>query len=693
MDLKRVIFVLFRYKFAIAAFLIASGLAASSWIVLSEPSYEASAQILVKVGREISAPSQDIIGGAGFVRQKRREDIFAEVEILESLHVLEQVVAEIGPDAILGADPDEDASEAEPTMEDSSPKLTPDQRALIVLDRDVIIQAVIRSDTIRMHYSNADPDTALLVIDTLLAKYLERHIEVHKGGHMDVVFEPQVEHYGRALSRLEDQIDALEREEGVFSLETQRNELIHQMVIAQSELEETRRRIATQEPKILRIKAQIDSSDGLIEFASTLDAGPGIDILRARIVELELKHEEAKQSSIVREIAAVSAELARAKELLAEEQQRVIHLNEIDLADLKRREVNLEANIESYQDDLRVIDEVDYQRSKLERNLLITEQNYLLYVGELEQARISAAMDLARITNVRVIQPATVDLQRGGTSPVLVALTTLVLSFFLSVAATFLLNYLDHSIKSSRDIEVHLGLPVLGSITVQSGGDYGQSHRVGGELVHSPDFVDDYEELADSVFSIKARQPLQTLAVASSISGEGASTVAMGLAMSLAESGAGNILLVDGNLRNPSLGLRMELEGKPGLTNLCLNGADPVKFAMPSDCPGLSIVSSGDLDFNRRQVFASEGFKTFMEDMPKEFSLVIIDSPPINESRDASMISMAADGLLLVVEAERANYEVIDKAQVRIASAGGRIIGTVLNRRRYYIPEVLYRRL
>ena len=490
MDLKRVLFVLFRYKSAIAALVIVSLLAAGAFAFLKAPTYEASAQILVKVGREISAPAQDILEGGGFASQKRKEDIFAEVEILESLHVLEQVVNEIGAETILYGEPDPDAagegSSAEPSAlarwiggafrwvkehlsSDGGAELSPAQQAVAVLDAGVTIEAVIRSDTIRMRYADEDPNLALRVVDTLLSKYLERHIEVHKGGQMDVVFQPQVDHYAKALSDLEDQIDTLEKGKNIFALEAQRSELIHQQAMARAALEETHRAIVPQERKVERIQAQINSTDEFMELPGARDQNPGIDSLRARLVELKLKREELMRSSHTRDIEALSAEIARAKELLAEEQQRVLHSNRMELADLKLRSAALQSDIEAYQESLQVIDAVAAQRNKLERERTITEQNYLLYVGELEQARISAVMDLARITNVRVIQPATVASSPDGPSAAFVAAITLALSLLLGVPAVFLLDYLDHSIKTGRDIEVHLGLPVLGSIAEEGG--------------------------------------------------------------------------------------------------------------------------------------------------------------------------------------------------------------------------------
>jgi capsular exopolysaccharide synthesis family protein len=202
-----------------------------------------------------------------------------------------------------------------------------------------------------------------------------------------------------------------------------------------------------------------------------------------------------------------------------------------------------------------------------------------------------------------------------------------------------------------------------------------------------------YRELADNVLSLKTQRPIQTLAVASSVSGEGASTIAAGLAISLAENGAGEILLVDCNFRSPSLDRRLGVEGRPGLTDAVLADADPAEFTTPSGLPALTVMTSGNFRADSSRVLASDGFKTFLADMSHSYSLVILDSAPINGSRDTTILSTLVDGLLLVIQAERTNYEVIAKAQERIASGGGNIIGTALNRRRYHIPEALYRRL
>lgn len=489
MDLKTIVFVLFRYKVGIAAFVVASLAIAAGLLSLQTPTYEASAQILVKTGREISTPSQDILEGGGFVQQKRREDIFAEVEILESRVLREKVVEVIGADALLHGLPDEDdeassedeaADDEAPSglrqaigsvlallrgSDDDEPELTPEQEALDVLNAGVVIEAVIRSDTIRIRYANEDPDLALLVVETMLGTFLERHIQVHQSSHMEGVFIAEVERHEAALVDLEQRIALLDEDRNVFSIETQRAELIRQRSATDADLDDTRRAILTQRRKVERIESQL-ASGGIIELPRTSDQSAGIDKIRSQIVELELERQNLLSTyrASSREVTSVTSEIDRAKELLATEQERILFTNQQDLKDLELREQTLAADLTSYDERLHAMNSADSERSRLEREHTIAERNYLLYVNELEQSRISAVMDLARITNVRVIQPASVSSRPSQVSKVVVLTIVLILAGGAGVVLAFLMDYLDQSIKTSRDIELRLGLPVLGSI-------------------------------------------------------------------------------------------------------------------------------------------------------------------------------------------------------------------------------------
>jgi len=92
-------------------------------------------------------------------------------------------------------------------------------------------------------------------------------------------------------------------------------------------------------------------------------------------------------------------------------------------------------------------------------------------------------------------------------------------------------------------------------------------------------------------------------------------------------------------------------------------------------------------------VAASPRFKELIEQLHPEFDLVLLDAPPVRDSSNALLLTPATDGVVLVVEAEKTRWQVADSLRQRMESQGGNILGVILNKRKFYIPQVIYRRL
>ena len=214
-----------------------------------------------------------------------------------------------------------------------------------------------------------------------------------------------------------------------------------------------------------------------------------------------------------------------------------------------------------------------------------------------------------------------------------------------------------------------------------------------GDPPSTAEIEESYLELADNVLSLHARSRLGSLAVTSTESGEGVSTIASNLAVALAQNGAGEVLLIDANLRSPALARHFGLEGKPGLSEAILGEADPSEFIARTGVHGLSLMTSGTTRGHPSHIYASEGLEDLIRALDHRYSIVIFDAPAMRAHRDTEILAPLVDGVLLVIEAERVIYEIIERARDRIVAAGGKIIGAALNRRRYPIPHAIYRRL
>lgn len=181
----------------------------------------------------------------------------------------------------------------------------------------------------------------------------------------------------------------------------------------------------------------------------------------------------------------------------------------------------------------------------------------------------------------------------------------------------------------------------------------------------------------------------------SAVKGEGKTTIASGLARVLSLGEAQSILLIDCAVRNPQIHALFGARNDKGLVDYLAGRAKPSEIIQPIERGVLHLVSAGDCsDVDALQpLFSSERLKLFLKEVGSHYDYVIIDSSAILESPETPLVGSCSDGIVLVVHAARTKREVIKRAMNMVRKLEGRFIGTVLNRKKYYIPEFLYRRV
>ena len=286
------------------------------------------------------------------------------------------------------------------------------------------------------------------------------------------------------------------------------------------------------------------------------------------------------------------------------------------------------------------------------------------------------------LSNVKIIDPAEVprlplpdtkwrNLALGGAG---------------SVAFAFLLafgvHYLDERLRTPEDIKAHLGLPYLGMVPkipprVIEPGTSGASliKRVGMPLP----FKEAMRDLRTHILCTPSGRAAKILLVTSTNSEEGKTLVATNLATGMAQVG-NSVLLIDLDLRRPSVHRSFDLPVQPGLSELlagATRGRDPIR---PTEIRGLSVLPAGKPLTNPGDLIGSMAFKQLMETLSKRFDRIVIDSPPVMAVTDASLIAHEDVGVLFVVSADRTGRRPAQAALDRLEAVGARFIGVVLNR-------------
>ena len=179
------------------------------------------------------------------------------------------------------------------------------------------------------------------------------------------------------------------------------------------------------------------------------------------------------------------------------------------------------------------------------------------------------------------------------------------------------------------------------------------------------------------LFSVANKKKGDTLVfvVTSANQAEGKSTTASNVAVSFAMMGM-STLLVDLDLRKPNVHRLWNIEMGGGLSNLLTNVGE-FRIHDVRDIP-LSVISSGDIPPNPSELLASENFKQVLEDMKKEFQIIILDTPPVNVVADAQIAANYADGVLLVVRSASTQDGDIKMAEDALRRSNARIAGVVI---------------
>jgi capsular exopolysaccharide synthesis family protein len=196
-----------------------------------------------------------------------------------------------------------------------------------------------------------------------------------------------------------------------------------------------------------------------------------------------------------------------------------------------------------------------------------------------------------------------------------------------------------------------------------------------------------------NLLSVAKRKDIKTIFITSCNTSEGKTISAISMAYALATHANAKVLLIDGNLHSPMIHELFSVEPAPGLADLLLFAMDFTNIIRDTEFERFVIMPCGSDVFNKLEVFESEVFKKKLTSLRQSFDYIIVDGHAVFGSSDPAHIAGYFDGIIFVVESEKTKWEVLQSAKEKISNAGGNILGVVLNKRKYPIPEKLYEKI
>jgi len=277
---------------------------------------------------------------------------------------------------------------------------------------------------------------------------------------------------------------------------------------------------------------------------------------------------------------------------------------------------------------------------------------------------------LPKTTMVRIVDTAKPGLRPVRPNKPLNIALGIIIGLVVGIGLAFFIEYLDTSVKTIDDVERSLQCPVLGVIPQNVG-------LLMDEGTESP-HAEAYRVLRTNLLFSRKDDKLNTVAVVSAGAGEGKSTTVFNLAAVFAQSGQ-RILMVDSDLRRPTLHKMLKVTNNIGLTNYLLKQNTLEEVIQTSSLPTLDFLASGKLPSSSLGILSSAQMEDLISELKQRYDFVFFDSPPIMGVSDASILASEVDMTLQVIQYRRYPQPMNIRAKQLIEKVGGNLVGIVLN--------------
>ncbi|MFQ5824310.1 MAG: GumC family protein [bacterium] len=709
------------------------------FIFTTDPVYEATVKLLIK---DDSAMTDALFGFSDLAFREKRNEIYNQVEILKS-----RTLAEIVLNKILNS---EYAHELEIFGNRSDKKnnsfdfLTSFSRFFNLfkfennggsqeekdsaeifdeiveeLRERISIELIDYTDMILIQIKAASPTEAAYIANTLASSYLENNqLESREEVRRVKNFlEQQLAVVKNNLVRSEEALKNYKEREKVIALPQEIQELIQKLTEFETLYNEAFTDLNSAQERLRYIEEQLVKSRDNFDI-ETISMSPYLEGLKKKMAEIEGARAIFVANLVNRgvynpnsaQIKQYDQQIAELKEKFKSEVTKLASKEILDPVKLSEsliaRKIEVEAEIASlhpkvqalknlvdeYSAKLESLPNLSLNLARLARAAKLDEKIYLMMKEKYEETRIK---EVGQLGNVRIIDSAKPPKYPIKPKKTLNLILATFMGLGLGVAITFLLDFMDNSVRGVEEIE-RLGLPVLSSISVikEDGNspkkrrnskvdvEERQYNHNGAQLItqfapKSP-ISEAFRAFRTSIRYSKVDEPLKSILVTSPGIGEGKTTSVANLAITIAQQGS-KVLLVDADLRRPILHSIFNVDKKNGLTNRLVGRISTKEAINKTAVENLFLIPCGIIPPNPSELLGSEAMKNLIDELNLQFDMILFDSPPIIAVTDPVVLSSMVDGAVLVVKAGLTNRKAILRSFTLLKNVNSQVLGVLLN--------------
>ena len=655
-----------RNKWAILAFAIVMSLVVSLFVLAMTPLYQSSTTLLIETERTNVMSIEEVYG----FDSSRREYYLTQYEILRSRQIAERVVKRLNLTTHPLFDYEQLAqnqsglassiSSIKKLVKTAIP-LFPDPQEVVLTDTEkqqnrldfaiaklqanIDIKPVFHTHVVEIEFVSEDPLLAATISDTVANVYIENYLEA------------KLEMTAKATTWLNTSLAGLKnnliKSEQALNAFYEKEKLVNidgVIGLASEELQRYTALFVDAQNNLARVRSifeQVNGQESKQDLASLQEVQNHPTVQNVKKQQLNAQSRVSELAKVYGprhpKMIAANAELESIDDSLARQVRALVDgiYQEYQAAESKVNSLKVE--VESAKQNYRKLSNLENQHLALQREVEINNQLYSSFFTRLKETNEIGGFERANARILDAAKPALVPFKPRKAMLILLAF---VASLLLAISAAIIKDTLNRGIRSVAD-----------------------EHHVFSEAIRT---------LRTSLQFTNLEKSSQTLLVTSSVPKEGKSTVAINLGFAFSQLAM--VLLIDADMRRPSIGKQFNLAGfQPGLSNLIAKTHELSECLCIDEESGLHILPAGTIPPNPQELLSSERFTRIMSVLKQKYQYIIIDSAPTQAVSDAMVLAKTADSIVYVVKANDTDEGLINNGISRFLMNGKRVDGVVLN--------------
>jgi capsular exopolysaccharide synthesis family protein len=667
---------------------------------------------------EIEKENPSLVSPQELFQLDEVSDAYLETQykVLESEDLADRVIAQLGLDHVAEFQPrahswpwSKDANlSGQLTSGDetpAAPNQATQEAVQVRFQERLSIKPVRRSRAVEIDFDSEDPNLAARVVNAVVDSYIQKDLESRWDATQKASewLSQQLSDLKSKLEKSEDDLQAYASENGLLFLETDKGNT--ENVVDQS--------VRELQDELSRAQAARYEKESLYRLVQSSDYAslPGVfenKLLQDLSVQLaELQSQRAQLSATFTDdypkVREVRSQITEIQAALTRERQRAAQKISDDYFAAVKRENLVQQAFANKQKQANVIAGKSVQYGILNREV---ESNKSMYEGLLERLKEAGVSAGLKASNIRIVDPGKASFM--SVSPRISVNLGLgaIVGLGLGICLALLQEHLDQTIQTANDVDRFLHVSALAAIpaleSLQMRRDPAKSgmdrkfelrlaapggaasdalvigrNRNDSEVRRSSVMSESFRGLRTSVLLSGSGRSANSILITSAHAAEGKTTIAVNLAISLAQLGR-RVLLIDADMRRPSVHKYFPQNASHLSAYLAGQGSWR-EMAYPTGVNGLDVLLSGPRPENPAELLSSDAMHALIREAATAYSFVVIDSPPLLDVADSRILASMADATVLVVKSGAAPRQVVQFAESQVRSAGANLLGVVLN--------------